>query len=1228
MNRVQRITCTILVLCCWLALPALGQTSGPSDGSATTSVSNDSGGDSGETATVTNATDESAGSSEPAQTVQAAPEANNVAQPAASAQPAVVEQPAPVSVMTPAPAAVVTPTPAPAPAPRAIDDPTTAAGATARPASQPASASTSRPTSAATSRPSSQPTSQPTTGPRGSQPTTGKTTSSASDEIALSFSNAPVDQIAKFISEKKEKPVIPSESIKSKTITIVSSKKMTLTEAMSLLAEAMRQNGMILEEYPNLINIKSLAEVKQTRLTVVPADQSVSKIPEKTKIVDKIFAIKHYDVTKLRDVILPMLPAAGHMTADPNARVVVITDTVGNLERIEQMINALDLATADQAETKIFPIKKGDAREIIPVVRFLIAGSMGSKFAKDILTSGATSGGSSMPGASSGGGPRPSMGGGGPEGMVMGPNGPMSAGGPRPSGPSGSSSGSPSGGSGAQVVFVEESKTPVMLMADVSRNWIIAVAPPHILDQIEQWVTKLDEPGKVEEAFDVLEVQHADINEVAQQIGQTIDAIPDADVRSTVRVVPYVQSRKLLVFGSQRGRIIVKQLLDKLDIEASEYQKEEVFKLKNADAEEVAAKIDSLYSNMTIEYKSSYSTSYSRDRSSNTKVKAVADTRRNTVTVITDPVTMEKIRKLVEDLDLPLDLSEIQPKIYTLVYADPVQVKKILEGMFSKKDNSSSSNLYSYFFGRGNEDDSSGAAVGRLYGQYSFQAMPNSSKLIVTCKSAANYDVLTKLILELDQPQDAGLPVVIELKHANAEDLSEQLNSLLSEPGTLAEILRSQRDLSVVDRSSVVPPRNGSSSYNPGQPNAGQDNQQPRAGVMSFWWQRSRERQDQMPSSNLIGKIRFMPVNRRNALMVLAPQGYIEPVQKLVADLDRPGLQVMIRAVIAEVQHDDVTTLGLRIAADPSVLSDPRLTDSAIRGSGSVDANQLWGGTFNIGNQTFGRTVLHGNLNVFTLIQMLMQKFNMKVLLEPRLYTADNQQAEFFDGRDVPILTETRVSAEGATTVSDVAYAPIGTRLRVRPHITQEGGVDLNINLEISRIVPGESVLNNLIFDRQETTTHVIVGNGQTVMLSGIVRQENFDEVRKVPLLGDLPLLGPLFRSCNTSKRNRELVAFITPIVIGNQIESDEKLKEPIEATRKLKAEMSPDGGVLLDGGPGEDGGIYKECPPTSQPGEVQPNQEDSQPAPQEDQPTAEPVGGEVVKADADQAPAHQEAVR
>ena len=75
----------------------------------------------------------------------------------------------------------------------------------------------------------------------------------------------------------------------------------------------------------------------------------------------------------------------------------------------------------------------------------------------------------------------------------------------------------------------------------------------------------------------------------------------------------------------------------------------------------------------------------------------------------------------------------------------------------------------------------------------------------------------------------------------------------------------------------------------------------------------------------------------------------------------------------------------------------------------------------------------------------------MQVLFEPKLYTSDNQQSDFFDGQDVPILTEARTSAEGTSTVSSVTYVAIGANLSVRPHITQEGGVDLSINLAVSR---------------------------------------------------------------------------------------------------------------------------------------------------------------------------------
>jgi type II secretory pathway component GspD/PulD (secretin) len=141
--------------------------------------------------------------------------------------------------------------------------------------------------------------------------------------------------------------------------------------------------------------------------------------------------------------------------------------------------------------------------------------------------------------------------------------------------------------------------------------------------------------------------------------------------------------------------------------------------------------------------------------------------------------------------------------------------------------------------------------------------------------------------------------------------------------------------------------------------------------------------------------------------------------------------------------------------------------------------------------------------------------------------------------------------------------------IRVRPHVMQNGNVDLIVNLEISRIVPGTKELGNFIFDRREVTTHVIVRSGQTVMLSGIIQQDQSEEVHKVPLLGDIPLLGALFRSIDKSTNNRELVAFVTPNVIDTEAQLDQQMEEPLQTIGNIqKALGSPDAAQDDSGGP------------------------------------------------------------
>ncbi|MHC4718054.1 MAG: secretin N-terminal domain-containing protein, partial [Planctomycetota bacterium] len=759
----------------------------------------------------------------------------------------------------------------------------------------------------------------------------------------------------------------------------------------------------------------------------------------------------------------PMLPSYGHVTADPDNGTIVVTDTVTNLMRIESVINGIDVPLAERTLTEIIPVQHADAAEIIAIVRWLIAGRMGINV-QDITT--ATGAPAKASKSRSSGGPS------------RGPRRP----GRSPSPPKPSGKGAPAV---AGVTQIEPSKTPVTLVPHVSRNWIIAVAPAEMMAQIKIWVKELDKPREADKDYELHEVKHADVGDLAQQIELTVQASPNVELRDSTHVVPFGQSKKVIVFGSKKGREMVKDLLTRLDIEDAGSRTRKTFPLKHADAEEMAERIEDLFSRMELSYKyeSSYgytSSSWRRD-SKAPKVTVVPDPRRNAITVITDPETMKEVVQLISEEDVALDLSDVKPRIYTLRHVDPGEMQELLESLFSDTSTSGDSSFMRYMFGYSSSSSRKSKAVGRLKDEFTFQVLASANKLVVSSRSPDNFRVLDDLIEELDQPQLAGLPLIVELNHANAEDLCEQLNAILAESGTLAKIRRADRGLSDIRPSgAAASPAKGGPNPNPNQP-------KPAApGEMAFWWQGFKPPRGHIPHSNLVGKIRIVPVYRRNALMLMAPEGYKEPVQKMIESLDQPSRQVVIRARIGEIQHNDQTTLGLRIASDSSILPP---ADTALGGSATATYSEPF----------FGSTlVVNASVSVSDLINALMKSYGMKILLEPTLTTSDNKASEYFDGQDLSVQTERRTSSEGTATVTGLKDVQVGTRLRVRPHITKNGNVDLLINLEISRVVPGTTVQGNPIFDRREVTTHVIVSAGQTIMLSGIIRQEDFSDVRKV----------------------------------------------------------------------------------------------------------------------------------
>ena len=903
------------------------------------------------------------------------------------------------------------------------------------------------------------------------------------EEVAISFKDAPLEVICRFVGEKLGKPVIPHESIKAKKLTIIHGRNEPLEIALQVVANALRQNGIIIQEYPRHIEFLPISDAHKTPRRVVGPQESVADLEDQAQIVDKIFVVQHHDVLRLKDVIVSMLADFGFVMADPNIRTLIVTDTAANLARVEKIIARLDVPMADETIKRVFPIEHADANDIVAIIRTLIAGGLG-KEGKAISLGG------------SGGGK-------GKEGGKV------------------------------NAVFIEHSKTPVLLMAEVTRNWIIAVAPAQVMAQIEKYIEQFDQPVQAEEPFDFWPVQWVDIEEVAEQIEQAVAEFPHEDVRQTLRVVPFAQSRKLLVYGSPRGRAFVRSLLEKLDVESSEHTLMKEFPLQYADAERVAEKIETLFTSRAV---SSRGWGYTSFRYSGPqRVKVTYDTYRNSVTVVTDPSQMGRIEKLITtEWDRALDMEEAQPKVYHLQFADPVKVKDILETMYTRQSTTRGS-----YWNRVVEETT---PVGRLFGQFNFEALEDSNVLLVTTKTVSNYEVIDRLIAQLDVPQEAGLPLIVELKHADAEDLAEQLNAVFAERGTRARILRSSRQLTEYDDVGDVDAERGSGRRPEGERRPASPNE------MEFWWSQGSHPPDERKTSNLIGRPRIVPVVRRNALLVIAPPAYQERIKDLVATLDQPGLQVVIQAIILEVRHEDSTTVGLRFAADPAILSDARLADQAIGGAMSSSFTDAFAG---------GRGIFESGFDVSLLIQLLDKHFKLKVLNQPRLYTADNQEATFFDGQDVPYQKDSNVTSEGNINRS-ITYRAVGTRLTVRPHITQDWDVDLLINVEVSRVQPGETLEGNPTFDRRETDTHIVVKDGETVMLSGIVRQEQFSEKRKVPVLGDVPLLGGLFQSTDTKDANLELIVFITPRVVRRGAEADTVMAQERATLERLRQHLGP----------------------------------------------------------------------
>jgi general secretion pathway protein D len=282
-----------------------------------------------------------------------------------------------------------------------------------------------------------------------------------------------------------------------------------------------------------------------------------------------------------------------------------------------------------------------------------------------------------------------------------------------------------------------------------------------------------------------------------------------------------------------------------------------------------------------------------------------------------------------------------------------------------------------------------------------------------------------------------------------------------------------------------------------------------------------------------------------NALVIGAdPQDY-DTLRSVIEKLDIRRLQVYVEGLVMEITSDLQKEFGVEWRTTND-FTNPNARTSFIgqtafsNPSNPNNINAAASNPFGLNGLAIGVVdgliTFQGQqfLNLGALVTALQSDTAVNILSTPNLLTMDNEEAEIVVGQNVPFLTGTVPTTNGVTNpFQTVTREDIGLKLRVTPQITTGDSIRLDIYQEISSVVPG--TINNpqgLLTNKRSLKTTVVVRQGQMIALGGLIQDQDNDSVNKVPLLGDVPLLGHLFRSTTHERTKTDLMVFLQPTVI------------------------------------------------------------------------------------------------
>jgi general secretion pathway protein D len=460
----------------------------------------------------------------------------------------------------------------------------------------------------------------------------------------------------------------------------------------------------------------------------------------------------------------------------------------------------------------------------------------------------------------------------------------------------------------------------------------------------------------------------------------------------------------------------------------------------------------------------------------------------NTLIITDSAANIQRLVQIIRQLDLPAALDKIE--IIPLQYADATEIADIVN------------RLLSHSGGKATTTRRKGVAITAGSGD-NRQVIPyERSNALILLSAGDDADMVRKLIARLDQPvPDERADInVYYLENSDATSLAETLNAILT---GMSKTTGGQGAKTVPARVPILNPK----------------------------------------------QVSITADKPTNALIINARPEEFEILKGIIGKLDIPRKQIFVEALIMELSLDATRDLGVSLSAASAVgngavigitnqAESQLITDSdgitSVLGQ-AVDGLML-GGFFNPIDIVAPDGSIVSVPAISAIINLSQRDGDVNILAAPRLLTSDNEEAEIIIGQNVPIITS-RLTDSGSTGLAQsvtVERQDVALTLRLTPQITEGNSVRLTLFQEITNVV-GDTGANTEVgptLTKRMIRNTVVAEDGETIVLGGLISSTMIDSVSKVPLLGDIPLLGWLFKTTKKVERKTNLLVFITPTII------------------------------------------------------------------------------------------------